>query len=374
MVEKKDEFEFIRKCIFLAHTGKLDTQGELDNTDMGITVIQNLSKKQDILKKGRIVFQRKQNKNKVELIKFKSNQYLYLKTKKSEFLIEKNQSFGSEEFVLLLWSAFSLSLLILYMSIFKSLYPLKKLRSQIEKFKSGDLDIKLNINRKDEIGYISREFEEAIQNIKRIAELRKWFLWNVAHELRTPITKGMIAVELLEDEKRKKTFSNVFKRLELLVNELLSIERLASKNVDLNTKCYLLEDIIENAKEMLFLETSKIQLKMEKQYKVKVDFDMFSIAIKNLIDNAIKFSFDKKVVIELENNKINFINIGNKPSIDQKLFFEPFAKETSIKNKDGFGLGLYITKYILDRHNLSIFYYYKDNENIFTIDLNNVIC
>jgi two-component system OmpR family sensor kinase len=109
-------------------------------------------------------------------------------------------------------------------------------------------------------------------------------------------------------------------------------------------------------------------------YKAELDFDMFSVAVKNLMDNAIKFSFDKKVVIDVKDNKISFINKGKIPSIEQKLFFEPFAKETSQENKDGLGLGLYITKFIIDKHNLNIYYHQEEDKNIFTIDLKNVIC
>ncbi|MEM3245811.1 MAG: HAMP domain-containing protein [Candidatus Micrarchaeaceae archaeon] len=209
MLVGKDNFEFIRKCVFLAHTGKLDTQSEAEDSEMGIKLVDDLQQKQEILKEGHVIFKRKNHKDakyEIKLIKFNSNQYLYLHTKKGDFFIQQSKGFNSEEFVLLLWLAFSLSLLVLYMSIFKSLYPLKKLRNQIEQFKKGNLDINLNINRKDEIGFIAKEFEEAINNIKKIADLRKWFLRNVAHELKTPIAKGKIATELLEDEKRKKHF------------------------------------------------------------------------------------------------------------------------------------------------------------------------
>jgi two-component system OmpR family sensor kinase len=374
MLIKKDNFEFIRKCVFLAHTGRLNEQNYSEDTAIGIKIIDNPFQKEKILQKGQMVFERKNHRNELKLIKYYSNQYLYLHTKNESFLIQKNEGFSSQEFVLLLWFAFTLSLLILYISILRSFYPLKKLKSQIENFKKGNLDIDLGINRKDEIGYIAKEFEEAIYNIKRVTQLRKWFLRNVAHELKTPIAKGKIATELLEDEKRKKTFSNIFTRLDRLVNELLSIERLASKNMDLNMKCYQIEDIISNAKDILFLETSRMQLNLSNTYKVKVDFDMFSIAVKNLMDNAIKFSFDKKVVIDVKDNKISFMNKGKMPSIEQKLFFEPFSKETSQENKDGLGLGLYITKFIIDKHNLNIYYHYEEDKNIFTIDLKNVIC
>ena len=96
------------------------------------------------------------------------------------------------------------------------------------------LYVSVETSSNDEIGFIAKEFNEAIKSLKKNEEIRKWFLRNIAHELKTPITKGKIAIELLEDEKGKKHFEKIFNRLEFLVNQLLMTKNLQQKILKLN--------------------------------------------------------------------------------------------------------------------------------------------
>ncbi|WP_291490800.1 ATP-binding protein, partial [Desulfurella sp.] len=72
--------------------------------------------------------------------------------------------------------------------------------------------------------------------------------------------------------------------------------------------------------------------------------------------------------------KIFFLNSGEKSQIDTDKMFEPFSKETSLKNKEGMGLGLYVTKYILDKHKVKITYTYENGSNIFALDIKHILC
>jgi two-component system OmpR family sensor kinase len=56
------------------------------------------------------------------------------------------------------------------------------------------------------------------------------------------------------------------------------------------------------------------------------------------------------------------------------MIFEPFIKETTLKNQSGLGLGLYITKFILDLHKIGINYKYENQENVFILDLSQAVC
>lgn len=255
------------------------------------------------------------------------------------------------------------------------------LKNKIEEFKNGDVDINLDpyTGRKDEIGYVAKEFKEAADSVKKTLNARTWFIRNIAHELKTPITRGRIALELLknEDESKKKVFTDIFTRMEMLINELFSSEKIAAGNKELNLTLCNLSDVINRAEEFLFVNDGdndkNIEVIADGDYSVNADFELLSIAIKNLIDNAIKFGDDKKVTVGIKNGFLSFINKGNKPAIPKDLMFEPFLKDADIKNKDGFGLGLYITKQILEKHGLKIEYKYTEGKNIFSIDLRAII-
>jgi two-component system OmpR family sensor kinase len=136
-----------------------------------------------------------------------------------------------------------------------------------------------------------------------------------------------------------------------------------------------LDDIIGKAETLLFTDNldSKVGLTADRDYIIRGDSEMLVIAVKNLLDNGIKFSGDKSVAVKIEKGVLTFANSGNKPSISEDLIFEPFLKDQSVKNKDGFGLGLYITKQILEKHGLGIIYCYKEGKNIFSIDINSLL-
>ena len=98
--------------------------------------------------------------------------------------------------------------------------------------------------------------------------------------------------------------------------------------------------------------------------KIEINFKLFSIAIKNLIDNAIKYSPNKEVIIKNEDEDIIFENIGKELESALEKYFEPFFTHED-KVKDSFGLGLYIVHNILKANNYSLKYEYVDGINRF---------
>ena len=98
--------------------------------------------------------------------------------------------------------------------------------------------------------------------------------------------------------------------------------------------------------------------------KLEVNFKLFSIAVKNLIDNAIKYSSDKKVIVKVQDEDIIFENLGKELEFNLEKYYEPFfANEEKVKNS--FGLGLYIVNNILKANNYTLAYEYKNGKNIF---------
>lgn len=373
IINKTERIHFIRQTVFLAKTGTIR-----ENKSNGIILVKNSKTEKMILKTGTVVFKKKMPRlhYHIELLKFKGNEYLYLRSKSGNILVKRNGSANAQKILLFVWAGLNFILAFLYIGIYRSIRPLSKFREKMEEFKKGDMNIDLGeyAERKDEIGYIARELKDAVYNIKRNLNARVWFIRNIAHELKTPITKGKIALELLENEKadKKIIFSNIFARLELLINELFTAEKIAITDVKLNIAPCSLGDIIGKAGALLFSDNliSHIDLTVDKDYIIRADSEMLVIAVKNLLDNGIKFSVDKRVTVKIEKGVLTFINSGSKPAISEELIFEPFLKDQSVKNNDGFGLGLYITKQILEKHGLSIIYSYKEGKNIFFIDIN----
>ncbi|MEY4504112.1 MAG: hypothetical protein RL154_405 [Pseudomonadota bacterium] len=275
----------------------------------------------------------------------------------------------AQKSTILIWSLFGVVVLLitaLYVFILKSLKPLKELQSSIEKFGKGSFQIELKVESNDEIGQIAKAFNEAATQVKYLMDSKDIFLKNAAHELRTPITKGLITVHLLPDNRDKEILINAFKRLETISESVISLERFASKEFALDLQPIMLKSIIFDAMELLFLEQDAIDFEFEDR-PILADETLMSIAFKNLIDNGIKFSIDGRVRIEIIDGKVAFINKGEPLTEPIERHFDPFYKETSVRNARGSGLGLFLAKKIINAHGLKIDYRYINKEVIFYV-------
>ena len=257
-----------------------------------------------------------------------------------------------------------LLMLMLYWWVMRSLRPISVLKNKIKTFSEGNLNIQCASNKKDEIGEVANEFNNAVTMIRELLTSRQLFLRAIMHELKTPIGKGRLIAEMLPDERNKARMHSIFERLNLLIDEFAKIEKITSKNFKLDIKPYKISDLIEASIDILMLENSKdyIEVQLLEDYQIEVDFELFTLVIKNMLDNAIKYSKDKKVLIQINNHKLAIVNKGEKLNEPLENYFKPFHT-----SKKGLGLGLYIVKSILDIHKKELRYEYEDDKNIFII-------
>jgi len=253
---------------------------------------------------------------------------------------------------------------ILYFWIVQSLKPISQLKNKIKTFSEGNLDIQCASDRNDEIGEVANEFDHAVTMIRELLQSRQLFLRAIMHELKTPIGKGRLMSEMLTDEKSKARLHSIFERLNLLIDEFAKIEKITSKNFDLHLKPYKMSDLLEASIDMLMIENPArlITTDLDKDYIVKVDFELYTLVIKNLLDNAIKYSTDKQIRVVIDEGSIRIINKGEALAEPLENYFKPFHT-----SKNSLGLGIYIVKSILDIHQRELKYDHKEGYNAFMI-------
>jgi hypothetical protein len=199
--------------------------------------------------------------------------------------------------------------------------------------------------------------------IKRNIQIQKGrdiFISNIMHELKTPITKGIIVTTTIDDIKSKERLQRVFDRMQILIDEFANIEKL-NTNQKIEKKVYKLSDIVDNAIDLMMDDYDIIQEYVDT--RVEVNYNLFSIAIKNMIDNGIKHSSDKKVkIVSSSEYLIGFCSEGDRLEHDISYYIEPFVKSSG---SNSFGLGLYIVSYILSSHDMKLKYRYIDGYNYF---------
>ena len=257
-----------------------------------------------------------------------------------------------------------LLIIMLYLWIMKSLRPLSELKSKIQTFSQGNLDIDCKSDKEDEIAEVANEFDHAVTMIRELLQSRQLFLRAIMHELKTPIGKGRLVAEMLPDEKNKARMHSIFERLNLLIDEFAKIEKITSKNFDLTIKTYKMSDLVEASIDLLMVENPGrlITMHVNQDYTVDVDFELFTLVLKNLIDNGIKYSIDKHIHIIIDNHQLQIINQAEALNEPLENYFKPFHT-----SKKGLGLGLYIVKSILDIHKMELHYDHKEGKNIFMV-------
>ncbi|MDQ7084030.1 MAG: ArsS family sensor histidine kinase [Sulfurovum sp.] len=299
---------------------------------------------------------------------YKQGYYYHVQRKGYRKLFHDLNDYTPNSSFYLLFGFILLSLLFTYLWLLNSLKPLHILKENINKFANGEVNIDCKSSKKDEIAIVSNAFDHAVTKIGLLLNSRQLFLRTVMHELKTPIAKGRIVCALLEDEIQEKRLIFIFEKLEQLINDFAKVEEIVSHNYTLQKQHYALPTLIDKAIGMLLIDNiaDKITLKSQSQRSIEVDSALFTMVIKNLLDNALKYASDHKAIIISDTHSVAIHSKGKVLSQPIESYFKPFHNEINMQ-KQGMGLGLYIVKSIVDMHSMDLEYNYKEGHNIFTI-------
>jgi two-component system OmpR family sensor kinase len=291
--------------------------------------------------------------------------YFYIETPNGDILIKDNE-LKPYSYVNILYTYATIFLIISFsfVLVLQKLRPLIRLRKKIALYGEGNMNISFKTKSEDEIGSVANELEYARQRINNMLESRTLFLRNLMHELKTPIAKGTIATQMLESQKQKERFSSIFKRLETLVNEFAMIEEVTTLDDKKDFSEYRLIDIIDGAIDMAMVERDCVSVDVRADYKIHANYRLYTTAIKNMIDNAMKYSTDSHITIRTnESDELCFESRGECLQHPLQYYIEPFTKENPSKNS--FGLGLYLVDSILKAHNQVLAHEYENGMNRF---------
>lgn len=338
------------------------------------SIISDLDQQREILNDPNIQYVeshvRARGRVKVQRLRLHDRHYVYIETREGDVILEDdNRPESHKGAILIVFAVIFLTFVSLYLTTLKKLRPLNTLKEKVQDIGDEEFDISCASDKKDEISLLANEFDRSAKKLKKIKAARNVFIRNIMHELKTPITKGKFLIELPQTEENTTKMQKVFYRLESLINEFASIEELISTNKGLAKREYYLIDIIDNAMDILFVDQDSVIIEDMTDVKVSVDLRLFTIIMKNLIDNGIKYSEDGLVFIRCEDKKIYVSSRGEGLRYDLENYLEPFFKgDLDAKEERGFGLGLYIVNEIMLKHGFDFSYEYKGNENIFVVD------
>lgn len=354
----------------LFHLNNFITQDELDTQvkDYKMTEITDTDHIKKVLNEALVIEEIQAKIGDSSILLFEKNHYLKI-TYQDTVLLLKDDDYQPYRYdvIRIIFASVFLILLVTYIFTIRKLRPLRKLKIEIDKFARGDLnEVNYTSSGNDEISEVSTAFYNAVTQIKNLNHSRQLFLRNIMHELKTPITKGRITVEMIEAGKYKERLINVFEKLETMINEFASIERLTSGIGLTSVSDHSLVEIIDEAMDLAMAETQSVSLNIDQEITLNVDFKLFAVAIKNMIDNGIKYSKEHHIKIVADTKSIRFISLGDPLAHPIEYYVEPFVQgNNSIKS---LGLGLYIVDNIVKAHNLTLSYYHQNGYNIFCFE------
>lgn len=263
------------------------------------------------------------------------------------------------------------SFILVYLVTSQQIKPLHDMTEAVSNYAAGDFSVRVMVGDETEVGRLAAAFNRMADSIDQSENMRRSFVANVSHELKTPMTTISGFVDGILDgtipaEKQNQYLSIVSdetKRLSRLVRSMLDLSKIDSGEMRLNKSRF---DITNTVFETLMafehrIEEKNIEIRgMEsvRSLTVNGDPDLIHQVIYNLVENAIKFTNEGGYIrIKVYHKERQaYVSIANSgigiPSEDLPHIFERFYKTDKSRSQDksGVGLGLYIVKTVLKLH------------------------
>ena len=357
-----------RNQLFLMSGIINEKEYERQTGDFKMPEITNERQKEEILANATVLEEISADIGSSAIMIYQNHHYLKVQHVDKVLLLKDNDYQPYRyDIIKIIFSLVAIILLAAYVFVIRKLKPLRKLKRQIAKFAAGEIDEVQNVSSgNDEISEVAEAFYDAVCQIKNLNASRKLFLRNIMHELKTPITKGRLAAEMIEKSKNQERLVSVFIKLENLINEFAAVEQVTSSIALNNTKICRIDDIIDEALDIAMVDPGQVTISKLEDVNLDADFKLLAIAAKNMIDNALKYSPNKHVNITITRESIKFINEGERLSKELRHYVEPFTKGENAQKS--FGLGLYIVENIIKAHKLTLSYEYKNGLNVFSFE------
>ena len=258
-----------------------------------------------------------------------------------------------------------LVLLICYGLVQRIFRPIKSIEEGATQIGQGELEHRIDVKQKDELGSLAQKINQLAVNVQEMLAAKQRLNLGVSHELRSPLTRARLEVELLEDSKIKEDLLNEINAMETIIANLLDSEAINYGHKKLKLELFELSDMIGRMIQRRgFLSNSNITfIPLDYAAQVEADQILFEVMIKNILENAIRYNPDEGEPIQVwveqveDTYEIKIRDFGPGFSKeDLTKVTEPFYRtgQSRSRQSGGFGLGLYLCKQIVEAHQGSI--------------------
>jgi signal transduction histidine kinase len=291
------------------------------------------------------------HQRRTELLLIKRNGLQYL------FVVEDSFRRGAERRHGLLFIGLAAILLVLYLGIRRLFRPIAVMSEQVRRIGEGDLQQSVEVENKGELGLLAAGINRMSRQIKSMLESKSGLLLAISHELRSPLTRMRVNLELLDDDELRHKLVDDTREMETLIGAILESEKLNSSHAPLSLSqvqlVELIEEVVANHP-----QHNRIDMRLT-PIELAVDELRCKLLLKNLIDNALQYSRDPEahITIELRSEQdaaiLQVVDQGiGIAAADIPRLTEAFYRPDSARqrNTGGYGLGLYLCQLIVAAH------------------------
>ena len=272
-------------------------------------------------------------------------------------------------FALLFLLLFSVIMsLLIVRSITRSVAALEDSTRRIA---NGELDLAVNVKGSNEITSLSNSLNKMRNALKEEERRRYFFIMGISHDIKTPLSLIRANVEAIEDgisakpEEQKHSLhiiNNKVDELEGMVNALIDFVRIDSGEIVRNVSAVNLRSFLFSFIERITIDAELLHHKVESNIDiphslaVKMDSLLIQRALDNIVNNSFRYTPDGAclfIAAKLDGPAVKLIVSDNGDGIHEKdlpYIFDPFYRGSSLRRGQGMGIGLTITKSIMDSH------------------------
>jgi signal transduction histidine kinase len=249
---------------------------------------------------------------------------------------------------------------IAFMGLRRMFGPMRYLMRGVHELSNGNLDFRFPPKGRGEFDFLAYNFNHMADRVRAMIQSKDQLLLDVSHELRSPLTRSKVALELTPRNKLKTSMMRDISEMETMLTEILETEhlkrdhgKLVLEPLDLSS---LMRDMIAKYKDR------KPGIKLlgnPSGFLVQADRTRINTVFQNILENALKYSEDQKKPVEVEieskDGRVGVLvrdhGVGIPPE-DQEKVFEPFYRVDKSRTKEtgGYGLGLSLCREIMKAH------------------------
>jgi len=269
-----------------------------------------------------------------------------------------------------------IAVIVVYYTTTRLTRPFMEINEIVQKYSKGDYNVRIPISSIEEATQLAISFNAMADQLKDLEATRRSFVANVSHELRSPLTSMKGFLEAMQDgtigpdeyEKYIDIVLSETKRMAVMVNDLLDLARIESGRTAIKLEIFDINELIRRTlitfEARIYERHLDVDVKFaQEQYYVEADSAQISQVLRNIIDNAIKYTPEscKLRIATYAMRREIYVRIQDSgpgiPEADVPHVFDRFYKvekaHTPTK-QSGTGLGLSIVKRIIDQHNQTI--------------------